>query len=134
MAYAPTDLGHDPKYDLFLYAPAGEDRRGTSVTVLSMLARLGLDPWGEAADLAALPDAAARARLSTMLARSYELQPPGPDQVGLVPGLLASLPRPTAATRSTPDPATAVLATSQLFWIIGTLLFLGWVASFAQGN
>jgi hypothetical protein len=134
MAYAPTDLGHDPKYDLFLYAPAGEDRRGTSVTVLSMLARLGVDPWREAADLAALPDAAARIRLSALLARSCELQPFGPDQDGLVPGLLAFLPRPATATRSTPERATAALPAPQLVWIIGGLLFLGWVATFAQGN
>jgi hypothetical protein len=55
MAYAPTQLGQDPQFEPFLYAPLGEDRRGSSVTVLSMLARLGVDPWSEASELSRLP-------------------------------------------------------------------------------
>ena len=57
--------GHD--FDPFLYAVLGEDRDGASVTVISALARLGLDPWKAAAELAALDPKAARERLGTIL-------------------------------------------------------------------
>jgi len=32
-------------FDPFLFASVGEDRNGANVTVISALARLGLDPW-----------------------------------------------------------------------------------------
>ena len=60
---------HPPEFERFLYASVGEDRNGYVVTVLSTLARLGLDPWKEAAELVALGRDAAQARLGTRLAR-----------------------------------------------------------------
>ena len=55
-------------YDGFLYAFVGEDRRGSMVTVLSTLARLGHDPWKEASALAGLSDEAASTRMGVLLA------------------------------------------------------------------
>ncbi|MDU8912275.1 hypothetical protein [Aestuariicoccus sp. MJ-SS9] len=60
---------HPPEFERFLYASVGEDRNGYVVTVLSTLARLGLDPWQETADLVKQGHDAARARLGTLLAR-----------------------------------------------------------------
>ncbi|MSU92060.1 hypothetical protein GE300_21160 [Rhodobacteraceae bacterium 2CG4] len=60
---------HPPEFERFLYASVGEDRNGYVVTVLSTLARLGLDPWKETAELVTLGRDAARARLGTLLAR-----------------------------------------------------------------
>tara|TARA_R110002124_G_C8973128_1_gene515510 strand:+ start:4172 stop:4744 length:573 start_codon:yes stop_codon:yes gene_type:complete len=60
---------HPPEFERFLYASVGEDRNGYVVTVLSTLARLGLDPWKETAELVALGRDAARARLGTLLTR-----------------------------------------------------------------
>ena len=60
---------HPPEFDRFLYASVGEDGNGYVVTVLSTLARLGLDPWNETAELVALGRAAARSRLGKLLAR-----------------------------------------------------------------
>lgn len=60
---------HPPEFERFLYASVGEDRNGYVVTVLSTLARLGLDPWKETAELVTLGHDAARARLGTLLAR-----------------------------------------------------------------
>lgn len=54
-------------FDRFLYATVGEDRDGHDVTVLSTLARLGLDPWKEASELAMLSRDAAHDRLSSAL-------------------------------------------------------------------
>ncbi|TCO69098.1 hypothetical protein [Rhodovulum euryhalinum] len=60
---------HPPEFERFLYAPVGEDRNGYVVTVLSTLARLGLDPWTETADLVTLGRDAARVRLGALLSR-----------------------------------------------------------------
>lgn len=67
---APDVLNpHPPEFERFLHASVGEDRNGHVVTVLSTLARLGLDPWAETADLVTLGHDAARARLGHLLAR-----------------------------------------------------------------
>ena len=60
-------LGHSA-YNDFLFGSLGQDAAGTEVTMLSALSRLGIDPWQEAARLAALPrDAAAEALAATIL-------------------------------------------------------------------
>ena len=43
----------------FLYADVGTEQNGSVLTMLSVLARLGQDPWAEAARLTTLPKAAA---------------------------------------------------------------------------
>ncbi|MBL6614766.1 MAG: hypothetical protein ISP45_12190 [Reyranella sp.] len=65
-------IGH-PEFDAFLSAPVGEDTDGVGLSVMSALARIGLDPWSEAARLSDLPrDAAVEA-----LALSLGQLPPG---------------------------------------------------------
>ncbi len=54
-------------YDPFLLAEVGEDKTGATVTVLSALARLGLEPWTEARELTLLGRDAAHARLKAHL-------------------------------------------------------------------
>jgi len=44
--------------DAFLYADVGAEANGSTLTILSILARRGKDPWAEAARWAALPKAA----------------------------------------------------------------------------
>lgn len=51
-------------YDAFLFAELGEDRTGAAVTILSALARLDLDPWTEARELARLDQNDAQVRLT----------------------------------------------------------------------
>lgn len=53
----------------FLYADVGPDKNDSSVTILSMLARLGKDPWAEAARWAELPTAAVIDDLSQCMVR-----------------------------------------------------------------
>ncbi|WP_298975051.1 hypothetical protein [uncultured Roseobacter sp.] len=52
-------------YDAFLFAELGEDKTGAAVTVLSALARLDLEPWTEARELAGLGREDAKVRLTT---------------------------------------------------------------------
>jgi hypothetical protein len=48
-----------PEFDEFLEASIGEDRNGTTLSVLSALARLEVDPWQEATNLARMTREAA---------------------------------------------------------------------------
>ena len=80
-------------FDGFLYAAVGEDRGGNTVSVLSTLARLGLDPWDEAADLADLPRADARTRLERLLARFDDVPALRQDQGTIISRLIELLPR-----------------------------------------
>jgi hypothetical protein len=54
-------------FDNFLYAPIGEEENGMVLTVLSALARRGLDPWDEAARLSELLPESARKRLTSII-------------------------------------------------------------------
>lgn len=80
-------------FDPFLYAAVGEDRNGNTVTVLSTLARLGLEPWDAAAELAALTRAEARSRLDGLLARFRDVPALGQDHAAITQRLIDLLPR-----------------------------------------
>ena len=60
------------QFDDFLHAPIGHEKNGMLLTVLSALARLDLDPWGEAANLAQLPTEAATERMRSLVAAVSE--------------------------------------------------------------
>jgi hypothetical protein len=77
-------------FDRFLYATVGEDRDGSTVTVVSALARLGLDPWNEATELALLGREAACARLGKLLS-GFEDVPTLALEHGAVAATLTSL-------------------------------------------
>jgi hypothetical protein len=53
----------------FLYAPIGSENNGMTLSVLSALTRLNIDPWDEAAQLCELPKHAAATRLCSLIAR-----------------------------------------------------------------
>jgi hypothetical protein len=53
----------------FLFAPVGEEQNGVTLSVVSGLTRLGLDPWEEAARLTPLPKARAAETLALLIAR-----------------------------------------------------------------
>jgi hypothetical protein len=55
------------EFDNFLFAPIGEDKNGMLLSVVSALARLDVDPWQEAGELARLPPESAIARLASRI-------------------------------------------------------------------
>jgi hypothetical protein len=55
-------------FDDFLFGPIGEEANGMTLSVFSGLARLGVDPWEEAARLASLPGPAAIEALARVIA------------------------------------------------------------------
>src|SRR5471030_962988 len=81
-------------FDAFLFAPIGDDRKdGMMLSVLSALARQGVDPWQEAARLAVLPGKTATQRLASMIAALPETPSAHPDPGMIAARLIALLPR-----------------------------------------
>ncbi len=99
---AKSPIGSE--FDKFLFAPIGEDRNGLQLSVVSLLARMNLDPWQEAGTLAGLSTEAAATRLAssldTLTDPNLRLTNPRP----LVLRLLALLPK-RAAMPVAPIPA-----------------------------
>lgn len=90
----PDDLFALDRSDLnpFLLADVGFEANGSALSVMSLFARVGLDPWQEAGRMAKLPRLAAAdalARLiSTMPAGPWKL----PDATAIATRLVALLP------------------------------------------
>ncbi len=68
MTSSPSVAYLTREFDDFLFARIDEGSDETPLSVLSMLARLDVDPWEEAAKLARLPRAAAAKRLVDFIA------------------------------------------------------------------
>lgn len=137
MARSMTQLGQDPVFEHFLGASIGEDSHGIDVTVLSMFARLGVNPWTEASELAAMPEGIARKRLDALLTRFEDVPTIGPDRVKIISAIMAFLPRKRVfASASSQDDAKSLvpLFNIPIYQIIAAFLFLGWIANLAQGQ
>jgi hypothetical protein len=78
--------------DEFLQAPVYEERHGMVLSVLSALARLGLDPWEQAAALAGMPREAAARELGSLMSALPEWSAPGHDGKLITTRLAALLP------------------------------------------
>jgi len=120
------------EFDTFLFAPIGEDTNGMFLTVLSALARLGVDPWKEAADLARLSRAGAIQRLASLI----EALPDRPSEYlnprTTAARLIALLPQLASSENRSPDsvpragPLTRVHAVEMVLLCIALLaLMLG---------
>src|SRR5579863_3076034 len=57
----------DPAFNAFLFAPIGDEKNDMALTVLSALARLGIDPWLESARLTQLAPETATQRLTSII-------------------------------------------------------------------
>lgn len=80
----------------FLFSPVANDENGMHVTMLSALARSGVDPWDEAASLAALSRESATQKVVQMLGVVPNGPPPGDQTTSLAARLVAQLHAPPA--------------------------------------
>jgi hypothetical protein len=129
MNRAGPDTVLAPEFDDFLFAPIGEEQNGMLLSVISALARLDLDPWQEAANLAKLPVTTAARRLASLIASL-----PGSPSTHLDPGttaarLIAHLPRragfnTTSAGTSHSVGAPAMLQTESARYIVALILMV----------
>ena len=83
----------ESRFDPFLYAAVREDPDGTPLTVLSVLARLDIDPWEEAARLAQLPGEAAARALAIVISALPKGCAMSPDSGAIAARLITLLPR-----------------------------------------
>lgn len=116
---------HDPEFDRFLQAFVGEDRNGNAVTVLSALARLELEPWEEAAALAALEKEAAGSRLEMLLSQFRDVPALKQDYGSVARKLTRLLPKRRKRLTAVSDGAENGPANlSGLIWAALAILFL----------
>jgi len=116
------------EFDAFLSSPLWIDQNESPLSVMSALARLDIDPWAEAASLAALSKAAAVTRLSALLGPLPGAPVDKPDREGLCQRVLGLLP----AGSPVPRLPAFVVATPSKPRIparppTSSVLFLGWI-------
>jgi hypothetical protein len=100
-----------PEFDDFLFAPVADDGNGMLLSVLSALVRLNVDPWQEAAKLAALPGDMATQRLATLIAALPDRTSVHLDSGTIAARLIALL----------PHQAVTVIPTRQAMLRVGAL-------------
>src|SRR5437763_1228706 len=115
-AYAPML----PEFDAFLFASVGEEVDGAPLSVLSVLARLGLDPRDEAMRLARLTREAAADQLARMIDGLYAQRWSASDARRIASGLVERLPIAGATAKA--DHAAAVASSIVRFRPSSSLL------------
>jgi hypothetical protein len=94
----------------FLFASVGDEQTGMSLSVISALTRLGVDPWEEAARLAALSKVLAAEALAPMIARLSIGRSQQSDNVATARRLVGLLPmHGHAAAQPSREPANAAV-------------------------
>ncbi len=102
----------ESEFDAFLFAPVGEDGNGLTLSVLSALVRLDVDPWDEAAKLARMPGKKAIERLGALIATLPDGVLVGPAPGAIAVRLVGLLPR--QVSRSVPGrPSISALVMSK---------------------
>jgi hypothetical protein len=134
----------ESRFDPFLYAAVRDDPDGAPLTVLSVLARLDVDPWEEAARLAQLPAEAGVAALAGWLSASPKGSAAPPDGGKIAARLITLLPRrpergitartaPSAGPRMIRIPnRTTIITRAILFLIVLALLLASQWAAVSQ--
>ena len=130
-----SDLGSE--FDNFLFASIGESKNGMLLSVLSVLARLDLDPWQEAAKLARLPEKAASQRLTVLIAELPDASSAPLDAETIAARLVALLPHkalPNFPSREALLGGGAAPNSRTVMYVIFMILALGvqWIAASHQ--
>jgi hypothetical protein len=122
------------EYEAFLYASIEDDTAEMPLSVLSALARLDVDPWAEAAALAALPRGNATRRLVHLMAQLSDTPSARRDLEELSARLVALLPDHGGARCH--ELADALLTPKthalRIGFLAGCLLGMQWVATSCQ--
>jgi len=130
----------ESRFDPFLYAAVREDPDRAPLTVLSVLARLDIDPWEEAARLAQLPGEAAVRALAGLISALPKGSATPQDSRTIAARLITLLPRrsehgiaaqtvPSGGPRAIriPNRATIIARAALCLIIVALLLVSQWV-------
>jgi len=106
----------------FLFATVCEERNEMPLSVISALARLDLDPWAEAAELARMPEEGATMRLTSLLAGVIDVPSADADRVTVSARLVALLPSSTSTVvlsrgRSDLTPTIPQIRAIRILWL-----------------
>jgi hypothetical protein len=104
----------------FLFASVGEEKNGVTLSVVSALTRLGLDPWEEATRLTPLPKARAAEALATLIARLPIRRTLSSDDFAISQRLVKLLPDQKAAPLQGRAPASGE---QKKYWQAMILIF-----------
>jgi hypothetical protein len=106
-----------PRYDAFLFARVCNDASGTSLSVVSALARANVDPWDEASRLSAMPRAIAeKALVATLdLIPGRDWKPA--DAKSIAARLVRLLPRPGEGGPADVSPGVAKQKSYWWLWL-----------------
>ena len=114
------------EYAAFLFEPLGDDRNGVPLALASILGRMSLDPWSEAASLAAMPTDVAAHKLASIIEAMPHQVVPRVESSTLAERLIRLLPkRPGPAA-----PATQPLADARATERRPLYRYLVWLALF----
>jgi hypothetical protein len=134
MAHSASVSALPAQFDDFLFASIGEDENGMLLSVISAFARLDLDPWQEAANLAQLPKATATRRLASLIAKLPGLPFTQRDIATAAARLVAHLPHlaglPVISTKAALGAGASVRAALRGYplryvWVIVAIVSLG---------
>ena len=115
------------EYAAFLFEPLGDDRNGVPLALVSILGRMSLDPWSEAASLASMPTDAAARKLASFIEAMPNHALPRVESNTLAERLIRLLPKrpdPAAPAAPAPEPLADALATKRrplvtyLVWLV----------------
>jgi hypothetical protein len=114
------------EFEDFLFAPIGEESNGMSLSVISALARLDLDPWLEAGNLARMPTKTATERVAQLISSLPERKSARLDPEAIAIRLIALLPRQgsSKALKDAPARRAGAAINSQVIAIAILLAFL----------
>ena len=114
------------EFDDFLFASIGDDRNGPLLSVVSALARLDVDPWKEAVNLARMPREQAMERLTSLLASLPKGATASLSPELVAASLIALLPRAAGfkAPAAAPPLPAAPTQRTRLFIGVGVLALL----------
>jgi hypothetical protein len=128
MTRSAPALSLGSEFDTFLWAPIGVSRNGMPLSVLSALARAGVDPWQEAAKLAGLPREAATEQLASIIAALPDGSSGDLEPRRIAASLIGLLPRrgsPIIVTRGALVAAHATTRSSVVIYAISLAFVLG---------
>jgi hypothetical protein len=121
MAYPDAFALKNSGLNNFLFAGVGDELNGSPLTILSLLARLGEDPWAQAAKWSNLPRAAA----IDSLAKAIALMPLAPHALAEARATASRLVLllPTRADAPQPKAGVTIAGTQFPGWVPMTAFF-----------
>jgi hypothetical protein len=122
------------EFNEFLYAPIGAESNDSVLSVLSALARTGIDPWQEAARLAQLSKALATQRLTAIIAGLPDGQWAQTETGAIAARLIELLPAKGVAPSASPSLVNAKRVPSSLLMKLLLVVVLGGSTLFAILN